>query len=382
MITLKGVTWKHDRGLAPMLATAGRFSEEHPEVRVEWEARSLHEFGDASVSLFAEQYDLIVLDHPFMGQVAENRCVLPLDEHVSQSTLDTLGSESAGVSHESYFYGGHQWALAIDAASHVAGYRPDLLEAAGARVPETWDEVFEMAKIRPGFVTVALFPLDSLMCFFTLCANAGHPPFSEESGRVIDHDAGEFALLRLKALAKISVDNALSLNPIATWERMSTTDDIAYCPLAFGYSNYARNGYRRSLLSFANIPSSGAVGCGGATLGGAGIAISKRCSQVESAVQYATWVAGADCQRTLYVQSGGQPGNRRAWTDPEANALTNGYFESILPTVERAFLRPRYAGFPEFQNGAFNVVWQFLKEDGSPAAMLNALNELYRKCSF
>jgi multiple sugar transport system substrate-binding protein len=382
MITLKGVTWKHDRGLAPMLATAGRFSEEHPEVRVEWEARSLHEFGDASVSLFAEQYDLIVLDHPFMGEVAENRCVLPLDEHVSQSTLDTLGSESAGVSHESYFYGGHQWALAIDAASHVAGYRPDLLEAAGARVPETWDEVFEMAKIRPGFVTVALFPLDSLMCFFTLCANAGHPPFSEESGRVIDHDAGEFALLRLKALAKISVDNALSLNPIATWERMSTTDDIAYCPLAFGYSNYARNGYRRSLLSFANIPSSGAVGCGGATLGGAGIAISKRCSQVESAVQYATWVAGADCQRTLYVQSGGQPGNRRAWTDPEANALTNGYFESILPTVERAFLRPRYAGFPEFQNGAFNVVWQFLKEDGSPAAMLNALNELYRKCSF
>jgi multiple sugar transport system substrate-binding protein len=382
MITLKGVTWKHDRGLAPMLATAGRFSEEHPEVRVEWEARSLHEFGDASVSLFAEQYDLIVLDHPFMGQVAENRCVLPLDEHVSHSTLDTLGSESAGVSHESYFYGGHQWALAIDAASHVAGYRPDLLEAAGARVPETWDEVFEMAKIRPGFVTVALFPLDSLMCFFTLCANAGHPPFSEESGRVIDHDAGEFALLRLKALAKISVDNALSLNPIATWERMSTTDDIAYCPLAFGYSNYARNGYRRSLLSFANIPSSGAVGCGGATLGGAGIAISKRCSQVESAVQYATWVAGADCQRTLYVQSGGQPGNRRAWTDPEANALTNGYFESILPTVERAFLRPRYAGFPEFQNGAFNVVWQFLKEDGSPAAMLNALNELYRKCSF
>jgi multiple sugar transport system substrate-binding protein len=317
-----------------------------------------------------------------MGQVAENRCVLPLDEHVSQSTLDTLGSESAGVSHQSYFYGGHQWALAIDAASHVAGYRPDLLEAAGARVPETWDEVFEMAKIRPGFVTVALFPLDSLMCFFTLCANAGHPPFSEESGRVIDHDAGEFALLRLKALAKISVDNALSLNPIATWERMSTTDDIAYCPLAFGYSNYARNGYRRSLLSFANIPSSGAVGCGGATLGGAGIAISKRCSQVESAVQYATWVAGADCQRTLYVQSGGQPGNRRAWTDPEANALTNGYFESILPTVERAFLRPRYAGFPEFQNGAFNVVWQFLKEDGSPAAMLNALNELYRKCSF
>jgi multiple sugar transport system substrate-binding protein len=381
MITLKGVTWKHDRGLAPMLATARRFSEEHPDLRIEWEVRSLHEFGDASVSLFAEQYDVIVLDHPFMGQVVQDRCLLPLDGHVSQATLDTLGSESAGASHQSYFYGGHQWALAIDAASHVAGYRPDLLHAAGARVPDTWDDVFEIAKIRPGFVSVALFPLDSLMCFFTLCASAGHPPFSEDSRRVVDRDAGEFALLRLKALAKTSVDDALSLNPIATWERMSTTDDIAYCPLAFGYSNYARNGYRRSLLAFANIPSSREAGCGGATLGGAGIAISKRCRDVELAVKYASWVASADCQRTLYVQSGGQPGNRRAWTDPEANALTNGYFESILPTLEKAFLRPRAPGFPDFQNAAFQIVWQFLKDDASPAATLNALDELYRKCS-
>jgi len=221
-----------------------------------------------------------------------------------------------------------------------------------------------------------------LMCFFTLSANAGDPPFSERSGGVVDDDAGEFALLRLKALSKISVEDALTANPIAIWERMSTTDDIAYCPLAFGYSNYARNGYRRSLLSFADIPSSGPVGCGGATLGGAGIAISRRCSAIEPAIQYATWVASADCQRTLYVQSGGQPGNRRAWTDPEANALTNGYFESVLPTLEKAFLRPRAAGFPEFQNAAFRLVWQFLKSDGSPTATLNALDELYRKCSF
>jgi multiple sugar transport system substrate-binding protein len=160
---------------------------------------------------------------------------------------------------------------------------------------------------------------------------------------------------------------------------MSTTDDIAYCPLAFGYSNYARNGYRRSRLSFTNIPSSGVAGCTGATLGGAGIAVSKRCSHIESAVQYATWVAGADCQRTLYVQSGGQPGNRRAWMDPEANALTNGFFHSTLATLEKAFLRPRFAGFPEFQNAAFQAVWKYLKDDESPDITLNRLDDLYRR---
>lgn len=382
MITLRGITWKHDRGLAPMLATARRFSEDHPDIRIEWTVRSLHEFGDSSVKSFAENYDLIVVDHPFMGAIARDRCLVPLDELVSRTTLDTLKSESVGVSHQSYLYDGHQWALAIDAAAQVAGYRADLLEAAGVQVPKTWDEVFEAAKIHPGFVSVALFPLDSLMCFFTLCANAGHPPFSEDSGLVVNHDAGEFALLRLKDLAKSSMPDALTMNPIAMWERMSTTDDIAYCPLAFGYSNYARDAYRPSRLSFTDIPSSGAAGCAGATLGGAGLAVSKRCGELETAVQYASWVAGADCQRTLYVQSGGQPGNKRAWSDPGANTLTNNYFLQTLPTLEKAFLRPRFAGFTEFQTAAFDVVWKFLKENGSLALTLNTLDELYRKCSF
>lgn len=380
MITLRGVTWKHDRGLAPMLATASRFEEDHPDVRIEWEARTLNEFGEASVKAFAERYDLIVLDHPFMGEVAQHRFLVALDEHVPRTALDTLESESLGVSHKSYFYDGHQWALAIDAASQVAGYRADLLDAAGVSVPETWNQVFELAEIRPGFVSLPLFPLDSLMCFFTLCANAGYPPFSEDSSQVVDHEAGESALLRLRALAKSSANDALTANPIAVWERMSATDEIAYCPLAFGYSNYSRNGYRPSLLSFANIPSFGTAGCAGATLGGAGIAVSKRCSNIESAVQYATWVAGADCQRTLYVEAGGQPGNRQAWIDSEVNALTYGFFRNTLPTLENAFLRPRFAGFPQFQNAASDVLWNFLKHRESPLATLSTLDELYRKC--
>jgi multiple sugar transport system substrate-binding protein len=364
-----------------MLATASQFAKEHPDVRIEWEVRSLHEFGDASVKAFAERYDLIVLDHPFMGAIAQDRCLVALDEHITHATLDVLQRESVGVSHQSYFYDGHQWALAIDAAAQVAGYRADLLDAAGVRVPNTWDEVFALTKIRRGFVSLPLFPLDTLMCFFSLCANAGHPAFSEGPPQVVNHHAGESALLRLRVLTNSSTTEALTENPIAVWERMSTTDEIAYCPLAFGYSNYARNGYRPSLLSFTNIPSTGALGCAGATLGGAGIAISRRCSDVEAAVRYATWVAGADCQRTIYVQSGGQPGNRRAWMDPEANTLTNGFFQNTLPTLEKAFLRPRFAEFPQFQSAAFDVVWNFLKHDGSPGSTLNTLDDLYREWS-
>src|SRR5206468_7147284 len=108
-----------------------------------------------------------------------------------------------------------------------------------------------------------------------MCANMGEPPF-KQNDKVVSGEIGEQVLERLRVLAEHSFDSALSANPIAIWERMSSSDEIAYCPLGFGYSNYARNGYRSKLISFSSIPSSGR-GPVGATLGGAGIAISKTC---------------------------------------------------------------------------------------------------------
>ena len=160
-----------------MQATAASFAHQHPGVQIEWEARSLQEFADFPLEQLAKRYDFIVLDHPFMGTVARQRCLAPLDEYLPAEVLATLEAESLGPSHRSYWYDGHQWALAIDGAAQVAAYRPDLLEAAKVGVPRNWDEVFELARIRRGFVAVPLLPVDAVCCFLTLCANAGEPPF-------------------------------------------------------------------------------------------------------------------------------------------------------------------------------------------------------------
>jgi len=254
VITLRGMTWKHDRGLAPMLATAARFAETHPDVHIEWEARSLQGFADQPIRHLAEDFDLLVLDHPFMGAVAKGAYLVPLDSYIDPAVLSNLRSESVGASHASYFYQGHQWALAIDAAAQVAGYRPDLLAAAGVTVPLTWEEVAELARIRPGFVTTPMLPVDSFCSFLTLCTSFGEAPFATGTRKVVSKEAGESALHQLKALGECAIKEAHELNPIAVWEKMSTTDEIAYCPLAFGYSNYARPGYRRSPIQFTNIP--------------------------------------------------------------------------------------------------------------------------------
>jgi multiple sugar transport system substrate-binding protein len=159
---------------------------------------------------------------------------------------------------------------------------------------------------------------------------------------------------------------------------MSSSDEIAYCPLAFGYSNYARDGYRSKLLSFGSIPSSG-LGPTGATLGGTGLAISQKCKHSDVALAYAFWLAGKECQRTLYVESGGQPASKTAWLHPHANEISNGYFTNTLPVLENAWLRPRFDGFERFQVAATVPIREFLMGKTSSRQTLERLNELYAK---
>ena len=378
MALLRGVTWRHDRGLAPMLATAARFCDQHSGVSIEWEARSLQEFGDAPLDVLARRYDLIVVDHPFIGTVAQKRCFLALDDYLSAEKLNEIEADSIGGSYDSYKMEGHLWALPIDAAAQVSGFRIDLLESAGVGIPGTWDDVFQIASIRPGFVSVALSPVDALMCFFSLCANGGETPFTRNDGAVVNRGYGECALDLLSKLAKLSFDDAVSTNPIAIWERMSSSDEIAYCPLAFGYSNYSRSGYRANVLSFGQIPSSG-FGSIGSTLGGAGLAISSTCRFPEIAIEYTAWVASQSCQSTLYVESGGQPGSRTAWRNEAANALTGGYFLNTLPALEHAWVRPRYAGFVNIQTEAAALINRFLRNMLSRRQAMEDLNRLFQR---
>ena len=51
--TLKGITWNHMRGFTPMVATAQRFHELHPDTDIVWHKRSLQEFADKPLAQLA-----------------------------------------------------------------------------------------------------------------------------------------------------------------------------------------------------------------------------------------------------------------------------------------------------------------------------------------
>jgi multiple sugar transport system substrate-binding protein len=374
-VELSGMTWNHTRGYLPVVATAQRFGEVHPEVSVTWQKRSLQKFADAPLAELASRFDLLVIDHPSIGEAASQGLLVALDEHLPAEFLADQAANSVGQSHSSYFYEGHQYALAIDAATPIAGWRPDLMERAQAEVPHTWEGLLELA--RRGLVTVPAIPIDSLMHLF-MCGNAlGAEPFAIPD-QVLAAPEGIEALRMLRELVTLSAAGSLQRNPIQTWQYLADSDSVAYCPFAYGYSNYSRGGYAANiiqtgeLVSFAGRPLR-------STLGGAGLAVSRSTRYPAEALAYMQFTASAEVQRTLYTTCGGQPGHRRAWLDDDANALTHDFFRSTLPTLDAAWVRPRFPGFIEFQDRASAIVHKYLSAGGDELAVLEEMNMALRE---
>ena len=189
MTTLRGITWAHTRGYLPLVAASVAFAEQGGDVEAVWDRRSLWSFGEAPIEELAEAYDLLVIDHPFVGFAAERKLFLPLDEHLSGDYLRLQEAQSVGPSFASYTYDGHQWALAIDASGHTSAVRLDLLEASGNEGPDSWESVVTLAR-ETGAVAMPLAPIDALSSFFTLCASLGEPPMRSDPDRVVSTEVG------------------------------------------------------------------------------------------------------------------------------------------------------------------------------------------------
>ncbi|MEM6550751.1 MAG: extracellular solute-binding protein [Planctomycetota bacterium] len=374
---LRGITWSHSRGLVPLVAASQRFHELHPDVTIKWDARSLQEFADQPLDELSQAYDLLVIDHPWAGYASEAGVLRAWDEVLPAAFLKDQADHSVGPSHASYRYADQQWALAIDAATPVASWRPDLIEAKGLAVPKTWDDLISLAK--QGHVAMPGIPQDTLMNFYMLCERPGVSLFPDED-TVADVAGGLEALERLRELASYQDPGIFDWNPINIYEQMTRTDRFAYCPFAYGYSNYSRAGYANTLLKFGDV-----VAYDGfplkTTLGGTGLALSSASPHTEIAADFATMVAGPSYQQTQYTENGGQPGHRSAWLDDENNRRTLDYFRDTLPCLDRAYLRPRYPGSLAFQDrdGGGAPIRKYMMDGGDPRKTLNEINQMYRQ---
>jgi multiple sugar transport system substrate-binding protein len=358
------------------VATGQRFEELHPGISIHWNKRSLHEFGHEGLAPLCREYDLLVIDHPMLGAALKAGQFHDLRSLLPRAFVEDLRTNSVGLSFASYELDGQLLAAPIDAATPTASYRADLLARRRVGLPQTWSQVLDLA--RAGLVIMPGFHADVFLNFLALCASLGSA-IPAGPGHLVDPEIGLRALEDLRELACLMPAAIYEWNPIAIYETLAASNGYCYCPFAYCYSNYARQGFGAHMVRFANTASLGEGKPLRTVLGGTGMAISTKCRNVGAALDYLMYVAGAECQRTLYGLSGGQPAHRQAWLDDTLNRVTGQFFRDTLACLDAAIMRPRYDGYIGLQGQAGHPIIEFLKSGGPSNTVLDRLDAMYRQ---
>jgi multiple sugar transport system substrate-binding protein len=343
----RGLTWDHPRGRAALQAAAID--------GLTWDTHSLEGFESTPIDELATRYDLIVLDHPHLGDALAVDCLRPLEDFFALEELNSWAANSVGPSATSYRLAGQTWALPLDAATQVSARRADLL----AEAPLSWADA--LALDVPCAASTA-----GPHAFLSFCSIAVSLGGDLDDG-FFDPAIAEEALSILAEFARRAPVSARDLNPIGLLELMSTTDEVAYIPLVYGYVNYSPR------VSFGPAPLGVRVG---STIGGTGIAITRRSDPSPALLDHLRWLLSPETQAGFIPTHSGQPSARSAWTDHTVDSAAGGFYSETLETIEQSWVRPRFAGYIAFQSIASAIIRAGLDD---VAVTVAELARAYRK---
>jgi len=460
-VRLRGLTWDHPRGYLVLDALANALA---PAVTVRWHRQPLADFESRPLRTLADDYDLLVIDHPGLGEAVRDGALRPLDDIAGSAELAQWRTAAIGASFASYTLAGRQWALPLDAAAQVSACRPDLMTDR----PASWAQARQA--VRSVRSTLCLGGPHALLMFSAICLADGtrpasaaappepappertpargafHPAASEHgpgSGEfdpaASDHGpaasefdpaggehgppggegtptgggcvpaGGEFvpaaagvAALEVMADLLAHADRDLSpADPIDVLNAMAAPDGPAYCPLVYGYLTYQRpatpgrgDGVRtrrrpaarwadpalpHRLAAFDAPAGPGGIG---SVLGGTGLAVTRSCAgkgATAAAAAQLGLLISEPVQTRVFAQLGGQSATRRAWHDPIVDRASGGFYRATRASVERAWVRPRFPGYPAFQLAASAVLRDGLLAGEPHGALVGKVNELFAR---
>jgi multiple sugar transport system substrate-binding protein len=335
----QGLTWDHPRGYRALEAAATR---DAPAI-LQWSRQPLEDFESHPIADLAARYDLLVLDHPHLGEAIAENCLQPVEDWFPKNDLLRIAAETVGPAYESYAWDGCHYALPLDVATQVMARDPLRLP----QRPDNWDDVEAAAQILP--VALSLAGPHAILTFLSLCVSLGEPPGDEA---FVSIAVAREAMGRLRRLARLAPAGSEALNPIGLLEAMATTDAIALVPLVYGYVPYAIPAEGRRRIAFSEAPRMAPGGRRGSVLGGTGLGLTRRGRPTEALVRHLGWLMSREAQSTFIPEHSGQPSNRAAWTDDAVNRAAGDFYRATLETAEGAYLRPRFDGWIAFQTEA------------------------------
>ncbi|WP_292905026.1 extracellular solute-binding protein [Niveispirillum sp.] len=368
----RGLTWDHPRGYNALAAAAAALDPVQDGLTLSWDRHSLEGFEQHPIADLCRRYDLIVLDHPHVGEAVAGEGLLPLEDLFDAGEIAAWGRDVIGPCLRSYHYAGWHWALPLDAATQVMAVRPDLMDGP---VPETWAQVLDLAARRP--VALSLAGPHAVLSFQSICTALGEPPAQADPELFVGRRTGMEALDLMARLAATSPLAVANLNPIGILGAMAAGTEVALCPLIYGYVNYTRARPGQAPLRFANAPRQEPGGRPGSTLGGTGIGISRNARVTPALLDHLRWLMAPGTQAGFIPDHDGQPSLRGAWADPGVNGRWGDFYCATADTLENAFVRPRHPGAIAFQTAASAVIRMALSDRRPHADIIDDLQSLY-----
>ena len=366
-----GLTWDHPRG-RDALVEAARLANADGEALLHWHTQPLEGFESAPIAELARDNDLLVLDHPHLGEALAEDCLVPLEALYPVERLSAWSRACIGPALASYRFDGRTWALPLDVAAQVMARRADLAPEA----PSDWDGVLRLAAERP--VALSLGGPHAWLTLLSIAASEsaaadGTGLTAPRGSELFPDETLAGALEVLHRLHERRPPGSESLNPIALLERMARSDEIALIPLVFGYVTYAASGNGRAPIAFSD-----AIGKRG-VLGGTGIGFSRRATFSRPLLEHVASLLSDERQRGLIPRHGGQPSFRSAWNDEAVNRAANGFYRATAATAENAVLRPRFDGYITFQGAASERLRAALARREDPHATIGMLRTLWNE---
>ena len=371
MQVIKALTWDHPRGYNALAAASKLPDVINAGLEIHWEKQPLEGFESHPIAGLCARYDLVVLDHPHVGEALAGDCLLSLEDVFGAETVAELGKASIGPSLTSYRFAGKHWALPLDAATQVMALRPDLVED----VPTTWDDVARLSR-DTGKVALSIAGPHACLSFLSIAAAFGEPPAEKDPDILVSENVGRKVYDLMAELAARSPASVRHKNPIGILGHMAEHDDVALCPLVYGYVNYAAPQNSHS-LAFHNAPRARADGRPGSTLGGTGIGVSRRAHITSSLKAHLLWLMSREAQSGFIPDHEGQPSRRDAWHDERVNRRWGNFYRNTADTLEQAYVRPRHDGYITFQGKASALLGAAFDEKRSASDVLNELQSLY-----
>ncbi|NOX74057.1 MAG: carbohydrate ABC transporter substrate-binding protein [Alphaproteobacteria bacterium] len=368
-ISAIGLTWDHPRGYNALAAASSMALDSSGNQFLRWEKQPLEGFESARIGQLAARFDLLVLDHPHIGEAVALECLTPLEEIFSAAQLANWSFHTIGAAMQSYHWGGKQWALPLDVATQVMARRSDIVNEA----PDNWEDVLRLSET--GCVALSIAGVHAILNVYALAASLGAPL----GGQVlIDDQSFSEALQMLKRLHDNIPPGSGLLNPIALYDHMIANDDIALVPLIYGYVNYADVRLAHGGLVFSDAPLVAGGAVRGSVLGGTGLAFSTRSPRSRELIDHIAWLMSAKAQECFIPGHDGQPSRRSVYGNNKINAAYGNFYANTLLTCQSALIRPRYDGYVRFQTGAARTVRGFLSGAGSLEQTIDTIRADWR----